>query len=111
MCTRDWSSDVCSSDLRCRPWAVRRERPDRGSSPARAPHGPKTADRKSGGEGKRVDFGGRRIIKKKDGIGCVPVTGVQTCALPILGVALGQFGGKDRTGDLPRLGRLTGRKQ
>src|SRR3990172_199265 len=40
-------------------------------------------NRKSIGEGKRVDLGCRRIIKKKDGIRDVAVTGVQTCALPI----------------------------
>src|SRR3990167_8379526 len=34
-------------------------------------------------EGKRVDLGGRRIIKKEDGIRDLTVTGVQTCALPI----------------------------
>src|SRR3990172_5088334 len=40
-------------------------------------------DRKSVVEGKRVDLGGGRSIKKKEGIGDVAVTGVQTCALPI----------------------------
>src|SRR2546430_17198231 len=72
----DWSSDVCSSDLRGRPrgdgqLAVlaaprlaldqveragrRRERLDPLAQP----------DRKSVVEGKSVDLGGRRIIKKK----------------------------------------------
>src|ERR1035437_9756046 len=39
-------------------------------------------DRKSVGEGKSVDLGGRRIIKKKSGIRDIGVTGVQSCALP-----------------------------
>src|SRR5256885_15279645 len=61
----DWSSDVCSSDLRRarrirnagrrapgrRGWSWRPQRPWR--------------DRKSVVEGKSVDLGGRRIIKKK----------------------------------------------
>src|SRR3989338_2569355 len=46
-----------------------------------------TLDRKSVAEGKRVERGGRRILKKqkeaKDGIRDGTVTGVQTCALPI----------------------------
>src|SRR3712207_9541378 len=81
---RDWSSDVCSSDLvsvgtrrarrgcrwrqgrasgrdpqGCRNGAARRG-PHRGAATGAA--GP---DRKSVGVGKRVDFGGRRFIKKK----------------------------------------------
>src|SRR5256885_16484587 len=81
----DWSSDVCSSDL-CpatsttssrRPvrsktcWASRlapsasprggTARARRGRPPARF----QNRDRKSVGEGKRVDLGGGRIIKKK----------------------------------------------
>src|SRR5256885_3701439 len=83
----DWSSDVCSSDLAAvvddREHELRRDRdvaaPDlvlerdreragrdipRDLDPERhaASIGP---DRKSVGEGKRVDLGGRRIIKKK----------------------------------------------
>src|SRR5438067_10085492 len=63
---RDWSSDVCSSDL------VRRSRG--GASRASAARSRAAAlgervgaarDRKSGGEGKRVDLGGRRNTKKK----------------------------------------------
>src|SRR5215510_16527553 len=60
---RDWSSDVCSSDLR------RARRPYRGcrargrSSP---PCSRASADRKSVVKGKSVDLGGRRIIKKKN---------------------------------------------
>src|SRR3546814_18793076 len=67
----DWSSDVCSSDLR----AVRRadgglRAPAEGpAAPWRAPlSSPVRRDRKSVGEGKsvsvRVDLGGRRLIKK-----------------------------------------------
>src|ERR1017187_2537439 len=57
----DWSSDVCSSDL-SRPMLTRRAAGEH--RPARAPAAA-GADRKSVGEGKRVDLGGRRIIKKK----------------------------------------------
>src|SRR2546430_14330784 len=85
----DWSSDVCSSDLLQEPQG--RCQTDRSSDelsqfvsntrdgailgdvvrckpmPAgRRPGLPVQAeDRKSGGEGKSVDLGGRRIIKKK----------------------------------------------
>src|SRR2546422_10042763 len=63
-CSRDWSSDVCSSDLGAlheelhhegaghQEWQRRRERPDRNRSEERR-------------VGKSVDLGGRRIIKKK----------------------------------------------
>src|SRR3712207_7164389 len=76
---RDWSSDVCSSDLRlgrrARAHDGRRGRPDPLLRPARLPggdgvrdgdraDGPR-GDRKSVVEGKSVDLGGRRIIKKK----------------------------------------------
>src|SRR3989338_1947277 len=81
----DWSSDVCSSDLRRESTLA--------SSPLHKPYrvaaaNPATVrDRKSVVEGQRGDLGGRRSIKKKKkeeiGDGCV--TGVQTCALPILG--------------------------
>src|SRR3712207_9337914 len=80
---RDWSSDVCSSDLRRgtdrngllpRPAGLRRGEPGAAEAARAAEHrllharpararGP--ADRESGVEGKRVDLGGRRIIKKK----------------------------------------------
>src|SRR5256885_14911600 len=61
----DWSSDVCSSDLwrwrsstswRC--WAS-------GTRRRGGPVPPAVRDRERGVEGKRVDLGGRRIIKKK----------------------------------------------
>src|SRR5215813_15235787 len=56
-CGRDWSSDVCSSDLgRCGGTGAR--------SPRRA--GPRTRRRSEERRvGKSVDLGGRRIIKKK----------------------------------------------
>src|ERR1035438_10343755 len=59
-CLSDWSSDVCSSDLAWYRLAPRRERS------AACTDGPtRRIDRKSVVEGKRVDLGGRRIIKKK----------------------------------------------
>src|ERR1019366_10044399 len=58
---RDWGSDVCSSDLSSAP-GRRALRSGRGQFPAR---GSDRINRKSVGKGKRVDFGGRRIIKKK----------------------------------------------
>src|SRR2546429_8583113 len=78
-CSRDWSSDVCSSDLRghsgscrCGLEAARARcgglepgssgRGDQVGGPGVHGAGP---DRKSVVEGKRVDLGGRRIIKKK----------------------------------------------
>src|SRR5215213_11866255 len=56
----DWSSDVCSSDLRGdpRPRVRRRGLGDHDAPQLRG-------DRKSVVEGKSVDLGGRRIIKKK----------------------------------------------
>src|SRR5256885_16411426 len=68
----DWSSDVCSSDL-C--FAKRDDRlprifkvhpRDRHGSPL------KWEDRKSVVEGKSVDLGGRRIIKKNNATMCSP---------------------------------------
>src|SRR5438067_13738446 len=64
---RDWSSDVCSSDLLA--WILAR-RCSRGSTPAprrlhRPPATNRTSDRERGGEGKRVDIGGWRMIEKK----------------------------------------------
>src|SRR5258707_13000958 len=69
----DWSSDVCSSDLsstsrfRARDRLVEDRKMrcalPRQYSAALLPGPP--LDRKSVVEGKRVDFGGRRIIKKK----------------------------------------------
>src|SRR2546430_8353582 len=85
----DWSSDVCSSDLADRRRCGRGGLVgggDRGGRQSHRPRGehrrqrardapwPRAADldgdarlggRKSGGEGKRGDLGGRRIIKKK----------------------------------------------
>src|SRR3712207_9420359 len=75
---RDWSSDVCSSDLQPQqlPVLVHREagggripHVQRGELGARRHAGgvrlQHLADRKSVVEGKSVDLGGRRIIKKK----------------------------------------------
>src|SRR3712207_9314730 len=82
---RDWSSDVCSSDLtdaapRLAPAGAARTRRRVGApSAARGPQsrkavtsrglasaaGEPTAAREGVGEGKRVDLGGRRRIKKK----------------------------------------------
>src|SRR6266700_7822563 len=62
--SRDWSSDVCSSDLstaappRCP--AVRAR-----ASAFSSTTPPRDADRKSVVEGKSVYLGGRRIIRKK----------------------------------------------
>src|SRR3546814_11466528 len=78
----DWSSDVCSSDLRNRPAmanATRREvmpvavaipmLPEKVLSPTVPSRPAVRVDRKSGVLGKsvsvRVDLGGRRLIKKK----------------------------------------------
>src|SRR2546422_6997420 len=63
-CSRDWSSDVCSSDLELIRACVREDR-DLGVPRGRALHQAPGRDRKSVVEGKRVDLGGRRIIKKK----------------------------------------------
>src|SRR3712207_9401081 len=81
---RDWSSDVCSSDLgaqcggrllggrlgagdRRRPVRVRRGRPLAAVVPPSAATAvlAQGRDRESVVEGKRVDLGGRRTIKKK----------------------------------------------
>src|SRR5256885_13493867 len=75
----DWSSDVCSSDLGAeesgdvRPGgAASGSARGAGGSAGRDPRGADQCagdgeyrDRKSVVEGKRVDLGGRRIIKKK----------------------------------------------
>src|ERR1017187_10999362 len=54
----DWSSDVCSSDLCAASWKTWAPRSEpSGSARAR--------ERESGAEGKKVELGGRRIIKKK----------------------------------------------
>src|SRR5258707_8031418 len=86
---RDWSSDVCSSDLSRSADTVQLPRQDyaplvvprkarhpvAGAGPyrptwirtghRRGGRGQHPGDRKSGVEGKRVNLGGRRIIKKK----------------------------------------------
>src|SRR2546430_14116736 len=70
----DWSSDVCSSDLRkCSPkkqitarrssWKARRDGGRLRGADGNSAVG--VVDRKSVVEGKSVDLGGRRIIKKK----------------------------------------------
>src|SRR5437868_15539491 len=64
---RDWSSDVCSSDLapdRSRTRA-RRPAPRRGSNSADSAAPTATPDRKSVVWGKSVDLGGGRIHKKE----------------------------------------------
>src|SRR6266536_6159603 len=59
--TRDWSSDVCSSDLRlCRSSEMLPMVPKRLLRGSTA-----SEDRKSVVEGKSVDLGGRRVSKKK----------------------------------------------
>src|SRR2546430_15273198 len=71
----DWSSDVCSSDLR----VARPAR--RGEAGTRAPvdRASVAGDRKSVVEGKSVDLGGRRMIKKKKQVRYTP-----HCTLPRL---------------------------
>src|SRR6266513_6182219 len=66
---RDWSSDVCSSDLR-----LRRADPAAAARPATARGelrlgGSGGRDRKSVVKGKSVDLGGGRISKKKQQTG------------------------------------------
>src|SRR2546429_9902673 len=74
-CSRDWSSDVCSSDLPssgasgaipvARPASCWRARRTRSGPSATRSSGSPRRDRKRVVEGKRGDLGGRRIIKKK----------------------------------------------
>src|SRR6266704_6942489 len=59
---RDWSSDVCSSDLAAHARAHSGDR----AHPDGAHLAGKPRDRKSVVEGKSVDLGGRRIVKKKN---------------------------------------------
>src|SRR3712207_9347602 len=76
---RDWSSDVCSSDLSGedvdaavagdrvdgpRVEVVAPEMAERRLEPIRGDRAATRGDRKRVGEGKSVDLGGRRIIKK-----------------------------------------------
>src|SRR3712207_9130822 len=93
---RDWSSDVCSSDListrpvepltRTRSPVLIRRVGSEGPTTAGMPNSrettagceampPASVDRESVLEGKRVDIGGRRIIKKKkDGLRIIKKT-------------------------------------
>src|SRR2546429_8332078 len=71
-CSRDWSSDVCSSDLTARPPDPNRRYPaavPRGRRPnVHGTPGPGSSEMLRSEErrvGKSVDLGGRRIIKKK----------------------------------------------
>ena len=70
--TCDWSSDVCSSDLLIDPRHLSFSRMSASRSPLRRTsvqqetHESEFADRKSVVQGKSVDLGGRRIIKKKN---------------------------------------------
>src|SRR5436305_14812027 len=60
-CGRDWSSDVCSSDLS--PIWVQ---PDQfRSGPPASPVGPRSRRSEERRVGKSVELGGRRIVKKK----------------------------------------------
>src|SRR2546429_5372266 len=71
-CSRDWSSDVCSSDLPDARRAALERRPPggrgswppcrRSARPTPPNSGPRSEERRVG---KSVDLGGRRIIKKK----------------------------------------------
>src|SRR2546422_9891584 len=73
-CSRDWSSDVCSSELLERAPEEKHHEGEPGHTgpevvvrhPARHYH--RQGDRKSVVYGKSVDLGGRRIIKKKNKI-------------------------------------------
>src|SRR2546422_10715350 len=67
-CSRDWSSDVCSSDLEHRDArkapdsAAARPRLDDREERVKTLRGERSEERRVG---KSVDLGGRRIIKKK----------------------------------------------
>src|SRR2546429_1745994 len=66
-CSRDWSSDVCSSDLCWIVFTVKdkssdRRRPHPRSMATTGAVGARSEERRVG---KGVDLGGRRIIKKK----------------------------------------------
>src|SRR3712207_9110513 len=95
---RDWSSDVCSSDLLGdgqdgvdgQTLAPERERLGDGGEDGDAELAgqlvrhvpPPAAGRESGGEGKRVDLGGWRTIKKKNkNVRCSSPTVSCYCAL------------------------------
>src|SRR3546814_4802457 len=62
----DWSSDVCSSDLRPAPEGGRPSSPARIASPSPSSQSGRSEERRVGKSvSVRVDLGGRRIIKKK----------------------------------------------
>src|SRR4249920_4106502 len=61
-CGRDWSSDVCSSDLHPRRRDAAPPSTACGSRSRLPADGPRSEERRVG---KSVDLGGRRIIKKK----------------------------------------------
>src|SRR5207302_2727368 len=65
--SRDWSSDVCSSDLAVRGAAAPRGVGSAGSGDPSGPRDPGTARERSEERrvGKSVDLGGRPMIKKK----------------------------------------------
>src|SRR3712207_9505909 len=95
---RDWSSDVCSSDLwmpvtrtGARPQFHSVSQWQFNATTGEWRGGPQDKSRKRGGEGKRGDLGGRRRIKKKNK--------VQTATRPPRRVAL-----RDRQADVhPRM--------
>src|SRR6266496_5635898 len=62
---RDWSSDVCSSDLPRRRRRCRDKQCSRGTGGCRSSNAPRAREIGKRREGKSVDLGGRRIIKKK----------------------------------------------
>src|SRR5216684_6178511 len=61
-CSRDWSSDVCSSDLIGAGFRATARSDVTMASPAPACRSMRSEERRVG---KSVDLGGRRIIKKK----------------------------------------------
>src|SRR2546429_9990310 len=63
-CSRDWSSEVCSSDLTT-PSTRPRSPAGRGGPTGTASPDWRRARSEERRVGKRVDLGGRRIIKKK----------------------------------------------
>src|SRR2546422_5131900 len=62
-CSRDWSSDVCSSDLGV--LVVAQDPPDHGPDARQVTLDEKVEIGRASCRGKSVDLGGRRIIKKK----------------------------------------------
>ena len=81
---RDWSSDVCSSDLWTSKTTFVRSRISRKRESffmTFPPCWPMPIDRKSDVQGKSVDIGGRRIIKKKKII-LIILPPINICHLP-----------------------------